>query len=335
MPAISRGLYRWIFHGGATGEDFADRLSHFWTFGLLLVLAAVIGFRQGLGKPIHCWTPVEFTDNMVAWTTSHCWNSHFIQLPRDRYKAEKILFPDSPISEKDLDIPVVSFEYPDEPTLMSLYSITTSLYQWIPLILFFQALAFKFPSIFLYLIHGYSGLSFDKLKGLTYGYENLNMHERNILCRKISRYIYDWCNQLCIVLPWRFLTGAWLMTKILYCFNIGMQLGQIDHYIRTTHPPFDNSTSYADVITGNLFANNGSAWKTSPVFPRQVVCEFTMRSISKRINHHTVTCDLPMNEFTEVALMFLWVWFLIVSIVTGLSLVTWLVRICIPMFRQR
>ena len=82
MPTTSRnGLLRSLYGGPAVLEDFADRLSHIWTFGILLLLACVVSWKQGWNKPIDCFCPAEFTDNMVTYTESICWNNRFITYP--------------------------------------------------------------------------------------------------------------------------------------------------------------------------------------------------------------------------------------------------------------
>ncbi|KAL4234570.1 hypothetical protein ACF0H5_006211 [Mactra antiquata] len=78
MPTVARGLFKWICRRSATLEDLADRLNHFWTFGLLLLFAAIISWRQSYWSPLHCWMPAQFTDAMKVHTEVVCWNSYFI-----------------------------------------------------------------------------------------------------------------------------------------------------------------------------------------------------------------------------------------------------------------
>lgn len=88
MPTVSQGLFKWLFLRGATLEDLADRLNHFWTFGLLLLFASVISWKQSYNKPISCWLPAHFTDSMQRYTEETCWNSYFITYPRDLEDAD-------------------------------------------------------------------------------------------------------------------------------------------------------------------------------------------------------------------------------------------------------
>ncbi|WAR27977.1 hypothetical protein MAR_013681 [Mya arenaria] len=54
----------------------ADRLSHVWTVGLLLVLAAVTSWRQAFSRTIECFCPAEFTSNHVRAVEAMCWGYH-------------------------------------------------------------------------------------------------------------------------------------------------------------------------------------------------------------------------------------------------------------------
>ncbi|XP_045191300.2 innexin unc-9-like [Mercenaria mercenaria] len=340
MPTVNKGLYKWLIGRGSTLEDFADRLNHFWTFGLLLLFASIISLKQGYNKAINCWVPAVFTDSWWNYAEATCWNSYFIHYPRDQEKAEEeimemfnITFPGY-IAGQNLKPWVESDPIEMSDSLRTKMSTTRTFYQWLPIILCFQALLFKLPNLLMYILHGYSGVSFEKISGLTSGYKNMSLQERDILCRQIERYLFNWCSQFVNWLPWRLLSLLVLIVKILYCVNVVAQMCLIDNFLKTSDPPIDNSTSYGDVIMGNLFENNATLWKHSPNFPREILCVFEIRQFAN-IHHHTVQCNLTANFFNEYVYMFLWVWLLFVAIVTCLSLVLWLIKTIIPVFRKR
>ena len=320
MPRVSRGVFRWLFHRVATLEDFADRLNHVWTVGLLLILACVISWRHAYTNPITCWTPVQFTEALNEYARTTCWNSPVLAYGIPSYELPA-----------DLQMPRV-YQTPQGPDGVSVEY--TALYQWIPLILCFQALLFKLPNIVLYVCHGYSGISFDKIAGLTNGYENLNLQERQILARQIARYVYRWCRQCGDCLPWRLLTLLWLLVKVLYLVNAVVQLNAFDKYMNTYYPLRANSTWYGDVITGNILTNNITLWHESGAFPRRMLCNFDVHVLNRK-HMYTVSCMLPGNAFTEQALMYLWVWLVFVTIVTCLSLVIWVLTTAVPVLRKR
>lgn len=332
MPSVSRGFYRWLFQRSAVLEDFADRLSHVWTVGLLLLLACIISWRQCYHSSISCWSPSQFTGSMQRFEESVCWNSYAIQYHENLEQAEK----DLQINVSDpfwnpLKQPIVSsyFDFKDPVTRRS---TTVTLYQWLPFILCFQALLFKLPNIVLYAVHGFTGISFDKLAGLTRGYDNLNLQDRQLLGRQISRYVYNWCQRFHNLPPWRLLTFLWLFVKILYLVNVSVQLRVLNAYV-TPGPPLENETSYGRSIT-DLFKNSALIWKESPAFPRFIFCEFSIVSL-QNLQFWRVPCHLPANVFNEQVFNFLWVWLVFVTTVTSLSLAVWLVTTLLPFMRKR
>lgn len=317
MPTVARGLFRWLFYSGARLEDFADRLNHVWTFGLLLILASVISWNHNYSSPITCWCPPDFTAATVRFTHQTCWHSYYFKESEDE---EFVRF----------GLPVVRQEA--EESKRNNYN--TTYYQWVPVVLCLQALLFKLPNIILYIFHSFSGVDFDKIASLTTGYENLNLTERSNLANQVSRYMYRWCRMFPTGLPWRILTAVWFIVKSMYCINIIFQMTYIDKFLTTTNEPIDNSTSYGDVIYDNIAKNNASSWKISPVFPDKVMCQFAVRMLTNT-QLFAVQCDLPSNRFTELAYMFLWVWLLFVSVVTVLSFVVWVLISLLPISRQR
>lgn len=344
MPTVSHGLFKWLFWRGATLEDLADRINHFWTFGLLLLFACIVSWKQGYNRPINCWVPAQFTDAMTRYTEETCWNSYFIVYPQDLEKAEEEILEMSNITINsgyrfrhvdDALIPfVTSKKIGINDDLLTKMSTTRTVYQWLPIILCFQAFLFKLPNILMYILHSYSGISFEKIAGLTSGYQNMNHQERGVICKQIARYVFNWCGLFGNWLPWRLLTLLWLLVKVLYCVNIVAQMCLVDTLLKTTDPPVDNSTSYGDIVGRNLFENNATLWKTSPSFPRVVFCDFNIRQLMN-IHFFAVQCNLSANYFNEFIYMFLWVWLLFVAVVTCLSLVTWSLRIIVPIFRNR
>lgn len=325
MPSVSRGVYRWLFYTSATLEDFADRLNHIWTVGLLLLFACIVSWKQGYSQPIACWCPAQFTDSMIRYSESACWDSYIIQYPQS--------VPDSDMPDRFTRLDVFVSQSPPEMNYEYMV-VRTTLYQWLPLIMCFQALLFKLPNVLLYVLHGFSGVSFDKVAGLTKGYENLNLLDRQVLGRQIARYVYRWCRQCGNCWPWRHLTLLWFLVKVLYCVNVIMQLSILDATIKTSDPPRDNATSYSGVFSGKIFTRNASPWKESTIFPRTVRCHTVIRML-RNYQDYEFQCHLPANEFSERAVMFLWVWFVFVAVVTSLGFFVWIVTTLVPVLRKR
>ncbi|XP_052784560.1 innexin unc-9-like [Mya arenaria] len=324
MPTVSRGLYNWLFRRSAALEDMADRLSHVWTVGLLLVLAAVTSWRQAFSRTIECFCPAEFTSNHVRAVEAMCWGYHGIKnLPFGVQDDRSLNF--VPLLVRTPPLFPLSDSYAEETE--------TTYYQWIPVILVFQALLFKLPIIVMYVCQTFSGISFDKIAGLGVGYEYLNTAERFLLARQIARYMTRWCKQ-CAGIPCRQLTLLWLFVKILFCVNIIIQLTILDDFLVGSDTQMNNVTSYGDVISSNLIENNATLWKVSRAFPRDAMCDVSIVMI-KNVHRYSFQCHLPLNNFNEHAYQLLWVWLVFVAVVTYVSLGVWVLRTIIPIFRKR
>jgi len=325
MPTTSRnGLLRSLYGGPAVLEDFADRLSHIWTFGILLLLACVVSWKQGWNKPIDCFCPAEFTDNMVTYTESICWNNRFITYP-DKPDEE------NPHFEPTSAMTVVAHSYysPHRNTQK------ISLYQWIPTILLIQAALFKLPNILYRVLQSLTGMGSEKVYNFTIGFRNLSVEDRSKLGRQLGRVVYNWCKQCENCSPWRMATFVWIIVKLLFIINVSLQLRAMNRILHTYNPPHENRTSYSDVILTNFFENNASTWRPSPVFPREISCLFDIRVLQRNIHSYSVTCQLPSNYFNEDVFTFLWIWFQFVLIVSGSSCFFWIVRRFVPVFRSR
>ncbi|KAK3734303.1 hypothetical protein RRG08_058458 [Elysia crispata] len=101
---------------GRYDDDWIDRLNHLYTTIILIIFTIVVSTKQYVGEPIHCWCPAQFEDSHVDYTNNVCWvsNTYYVH------------FNDDP--PRDWKLP---------------YESEIQYYQWVPMILLFQALLFK------------------------------------------------------------------------------------------------------------------------------------------------------------------------------------------------
>lgn len=312
---------KWSRFTGSLDDDWIDRLNHIWTVVLFIMFALVVSSSQYVGDPIHCWCPTEFSGAYVAYTKSYCWISNTYYVPM----SEGI--PTDFRTKLDKEI---------------------TYYQWVPVILLFQALLFKIPNIVWHVWNGYSGVSLDKVAVLAGDTMLASPDERKNKISHISIYINRWIesqreyrynllvrirekisNIFCFCIGKRygtFLTGFYLFVKLLYCVNVIGQFFLLNAFMSDTYSVFGFE------VIDHLY--NGGEWVESPRFPRVTLCDFQIRQLNN-IHQWTVQCVLPINLFNEKIFIFIWFWMALVAALTCINFLSWLYHIVIRENRSR
>ncbi|ELT94614.1 hypothetical protein CAPTEDRAFT_19786 [Capitella teleta] len=304
---------------GKKDDDFIDRLSSRYTVVLILVFSAIVTFYQFGGTLITCWCPVHFTDSHIKFTTSHCWVKNTYYLP---YEDE--------IPRED-----------EEGRQMIPY------YQWIPFILLFQALFFYLPSLVWHSLNQKGGIDSDNILSTANTLHKTDQEENRenmlrLLTGQIHRFlgtrktgqhssgaakgIKVLLSSICSMCGRRvgsYLVLLYLASKLLYIFNIIMQLFMLDKLLGSTFHDYG-----INVIRGTWSDDD---WHSSPgvVFPRVAMCDLNVRRLGN-VHRYTVQCALPLNMFNEKIYVFLWFWFMFVLVLSLLGFFTWLIRSLFP-----
>ncbi|KAK3600963.1 hypothetical protein CHS0354_004172 [Potamilus streckersoni] len=296
--------------GASRIDDWIDRVSHVYTVGLLVIFAVVVSTSQFVGDPIHCWNPAEFTGAYDAYTKSYCWikNTYYI-----------------PLTES---IPV---------DIQKRQNAEITYYQWVPLILIFQAFMFKIPNIVWKLFNGGSGLNLSKVCKLADETQWGTPDDRKGKIRNIGKFMDRWLQThreyhnnivvrikaktsrvLCFVCNKRqgtFLTALYIWIKVLFLANVISQFFILNAFMATNYNMY--GFEYIKMF------QSGTSMKESPRFPRITLCDFQIRQL-QNIQRWTVQCVLPINLFNEKIFVFLWFWFFVVAVLAGINFVRWL-----------
>lgn len=277
---------------------------------LLTAFSIIVSSGQFVGDPIHCWTPAEFPMARVAYTKSLCWVSNTYYVP-------------------------MSDEIPTDLDFRERSQITY--YQWVPIILLFMALLFKFPNIMWRLIHSYSGINMDKICSLSTESQMTSPEDRAKKISHVTKYIHRWIdsqrdyhdnflvkvrrkfsNIVCFCYGKRdgtFLTGLYLFVKMLYCVNVIAQFFMLNSFMSMDYNNFG-----LEILIGLI---HGNEWKESPRFPRVTFCDMEIRQLNN-VQRWTIQCVLPINLFNEKIFIFLWFWLLLVAILTFINYFKWI-----------
>ena len=287
-------------------EDASDRLNHKYSTIVFVILAIVVTTNQYVGEIIKCWAPAQFPESWVEYTNSICWISNTYYIPMSETNI--------------LEAPRKEIVY----------------YQWIPLVLFAQALMFYVPCILWVTLNRSIGMDMNKIVKTCRDIEYLNPEARDkttkFLIKHMDRSLQytreirtGGCAQLksrlaelgcfCGKRYGNFLIIVYLITKLIYIGNVVIQLYMMNYFLGTDY------TFYGIEILQDIGHTGG--YKESRRFPRVTLCDFEQRSLGRNIPH-TVQCTLPVNLFNEKIFIFVWFWLAFLGLVNILSLVSWL-----------
>jgi len=179
-------------------------------------------------------------------------------------------------------------------------------YQWVTLVLYFQAICFYIPR---YLWKMWEGGKVKMLvmslnspiidedskedcKGMLVNYCSTNMHNHRIYAYKFF---------LCEVL------------------NFVNVVGQI--YFTDRFLGYEFTTYGTRVLAMSEDDPENRSDPMNEVFPKVTKCSFHKYGSSGTVETHDGLCVLPLNIFNEKIYIFLWFWFVAVAVVSGLGLV--------------
>ena len=128
-----------------------------------------------------------------------------------------------------------------------------------------------------------------------------------------------------------YLILCYIGVKLLYFLNCLLQIGLIHLMIGTR--PFGISrfnhlkqdtleTHFLSQFSKKMRSGISELIDTSS-FPKRTLCDFTFRELAS--NHaYTVECILPLNIIVEKMYVFLYVWFIILALITLVDFIKWI-----------
>jgi len=113
-----------------------------------------------------------------------------------------------------------------------------------------------------------------------------------------------------------YVTSLYLTMKLMYFLIGALQFAIFNDFLG-----IEGYSYFGAGILSDLAA--GREWHDTGKFPRITLCDFEVRELGN-LHRHTVQCVLLINMFNEKIFVFLWWWFLFITIINGLSLIWWI-----------
>ncbi|PAA62121.1 hypothetical protein BOX15_Mlig015876g2 [Macrostomum lignano] len=315
-------------------DDFSDRLSYQISSSILTVLGILVTARTYAMMPIACYIPQGFgfeKGGQLDFVDQYC------------------------LTEGTYAVDVRHFHLHSERNdggLSAYAEHKIYYYQWVPLVLGFQAVLCCLPRLVWRMVSFdragtdvgrivklAKDASEDSSGGLTR--RRMVTHIARLIERMIKRRLppkKEESGQLDararLIVAWRtfsrmkpsqlsgnYLIITYLLIKFAYLLNAVGQLLTMKEFLQL------NSTRYTmpgiDLLREVLADID---WQNTMVFPRVGACAVKMRS-AVGVNWLYAQCALPVNMINEKIYVFLWFWFFVVAVVTIVSAFGWLYRL--------
>ncbi|CAF0709636.1 unnamed protein product [Brachionus calyciflorus] len=122
------------------------------------------------------------------------------------------------------------------------------------------------------------------------------------------------------------LLGPYLLVKILYLLNIGLNVLGLSYIFGFNYLTFG-------IDFTNILISQNETYFLNPYFPKRVICTTNLYSFQKE-NKNSEVCSLPINLFNEIFFYGYWFWLIILSFLSISSIFYWLL-IYIKAYRRK
>ncbi|XP_034947946.1 innexin inx7 [Chelonus insularis] len=283
-------------------DNIVFRLHYRLTFLALVAGSILVSARQFIGDHIKCIVdsslPAHVVDTFCFFTSTYTVKKH---MNSSMVELGHVPHPGVGCATKDDEITHHTY------------------YQWVPFVLFFQALLFYIPH---YLWRNAEG---GRLKMLVSGLHLASLALRDEQMQieggktipsrfdrdeKIRQIRTAFLNRLHVNRPWAYYLS---FCEVLNFMNVMVQIYLTDLFL-----------GGAFLGLGITLTESEYGHKMSPldiIFPKVTKCMFHKYGPSGTIQTHDALCIMALNIVNEKIYSFLWFWFIILAIISGLGLV--------------
>ncbi|XP_013773578.1 innexin inx2-like [Limulus polyphemus] len=285
---ISDGLGKLlkIKYGKVQIDNHIFRLHYEVTMPILLAFSVMISGTQFFGNPIHCIQKDDIPENTL---NTYCWVESTFTLPKAFNKKVGV----------EVAHPGVDKYEPGDDVKEHAY------YQWVCFVLFLQALLFYVPRM------TWRSFEAGKVKSMLLELTKpiIKEEDKQTNIDKLVDYFtfklrrhdsYVWKYTLC---------------EFLNFINVIGQIYLVDRFLGYEFTSFG-----PDVVR---YVDDDPENRLDPmvrVFPRVTKCTFHRYGSSGDVQKHDALCLIPLNILNEKIYIFMWFWFVILAILSGLGL---------------
>ncbi|XP_013773582.1 innexin inx2-like [Limulus polyphemus] len=275
------------------------RLHYKGTMVLLIACSLLVTGRQYIGDPIDCISKDDIPPNLLD---TFCWIHTTFSVEDAWFKKVGVEVP----------YPGVDSYSPGEKRIYHAY------YQWVCFVLFLQAALFYIPRYFWKAMEG------GRLKNLILGLNScvLSQGAKDESRSLLVDYLMANLNNH------NFYFISYVLAEAMNFANVVGQMFLMDTFLQG-----EFSTYGSKVIQFTEWDWSVRYDPMIKVFPRLTKCTFHKYGSSGDVQRHDAMCILPINIINEKIYVFLWFWFVILAVMSGLVLIYRAAIIFVPKLR--
>ncbi|XP_047352633.1 innexin inx7-like [Vespa velutina] len=291
-----------VAEDSAAIDNIVFRLHYRVTFLALLVGSLLVSARQYIGEHIRCIADSSINPHVIE---TYCFFTSTFTVVKHMNASY--------VNEGEIPHPGVGPIGKNDETVHHAY------YQWVPFVLFFQALLFYLPH---YIWRKTEG---GRLKNLVSGLHVacLGLHEtamkvndkyqvpsKDDVDQKIQKIRKAFIERIYINRTWSYYLT---FCEILNFINVVTQIYLTNWFL-----------GGAFMNLGKIIGDKSYSGRMEPldiVFPKVTKCTFHKYGSSGTIQTHDALCVMALNIINEKIYTFLWYWFIILSFITLLGLI--------------
>ncbi|WKX91382.1 hypothetical protein Q1695_009880 [Nippostrongylus brasiliensis] len=301
------------------------RLNFGATVYLLAFFVLITGSKQHFGNPIQCMAPPESPDSWVHYYHDYCYIQDKLRI-MDMSVRKSVEYEARQKAVAGADGTPIGRFLKDDSNIQ--WSPRVMYYQWVPYVLFLQALFYLIPKLFWKLVgsHWCHGVDLEtaiieaeKLRTLvgddrTSALNSLANFIRDVLESKRRRsYFGSSLASICYVIT------KWLevLNGVGQLYLLAAFVGEGDF--------FWGFRLLMSVLNGTDDPNTG-------MFPRIVLCDVARFALANLHKEH-MQCVLMLNFINEKIYTFLWFWIVFITMASLFSALRQTAALLLPMYR--
>lgn len=268
-------------------DNYVFQLHYRATFLVLFAFSLLVTGRQYFGDPIDCISKDDIPSDLLD---TFCWIHTTFSVPSAWHKevGKKVPYPG-----------VDKFVKGDK-------KVHHAYYQWVCFVLFLQAVLFYVPRYF------WRAMENERIKSLVMDLKSpvTKKEDREKSQKLLNEYLLMNKNRHNLYYC------CYCFAEIMNFINVVGQMFLMNRFLD------GEFSSYGHMVI--QFTEWDWTARYDPmlkVFPRLTKCTFHRFGSSGDVQRHDAMCILPINIVNEKIYVFLWFWFVILAIVTGLTLV--------------